>query len=126
MIYISNSKLFKCGLCDFEAKNLESLELHLKTCEIYECEECGFVSQSLAGMKKHRSEKNTKCESSTVFHIKMDRVKEEIATCTNYKQSELFLKKFFSKKNLQQRSLHQQTELIGPWGRQAILPNRCP
>ena len=86
-----HNKLFECGLCDFLAKNLESLNLHLKTCEIYECEECGFVSQSLIGMKNHRkSQKNTKCESSTVFHIKMDRINEELASCTNYKQSELF------------------------------------
>ena len=89
-----HSKIFECGLCDFQAKNLDSLELHLKTCEIYECEECELVSKSFVGMKNHRSEKNTKCESSTVFHVKMDRDNEETASCTDYQQSELFLKTF--------------------------------
>ena len=29
---------FECGLCEFVAKDLEALEIHLCTCEIYKCE----------------------------------------------------------------------------------------
>ena len=28
---------FECGLCEFSTNSLENLELHLKSCEIYEC-----------------------------------------------------------------------------------------
>ena len=29
-----------CGLCGFEAKDLEDLDIHLTTCEYYTCELC--------------------------------------------------------------------------------------
>jgi hypothetical protein len=32
-----HSANFECGLCEVEAKDLENLEMHLFTCEIYEC-----------------------------------------------------------------------------------------
>ena len=34
-------------------ESLENLELHLKTCEKYECEECEFTSKQISGIKKH-------------------------------------------------------------------------
>ena len=30
-----HSKKFECGLCDHEARNLENLETHLFTCEMF-------------------------------------------------------------------------------------------
>jgi hypothetical protein len=30
----------ECGLCDYTAKDLETLDTHLRTCEIYECVIC--------------------------------------------------------------------------------------
>ena len=51
-----HSESFECGLCDFEAKTLDNLELHLTTCETYECEECEFVSTHISGIEKHFSE----------------------------------------------------------------------
>ena len=33
---------FECGLCEYTGNTLENLELHLVSCEIYECEECQF------------------------------------------------------------------------------------
>ena len=84
-----HSKLFECGLCDFETNTLENLELHLKTCETYECEECEFVSKTISGIKIHISE-SKKCASSNICHIKIDRNNEELAKCTEYKPSDLF------------------------------------
>ena len=40
--------------CDFNAKTLESV--HIKTCEIYECENCEFVSKQLSGTKNNMRE----------------------------------------------------------------------
>ena len=31
---------FECGLCEYEAKELEALEIHLLTCECYNCRIC--------------------------------------------------------------------------------------
>ena len=30
---------FECGLCDYEATDIENLEIHLSTCEYYKCDE---------------------------------------------------------------------------------------
>ena len=62
-----HSELFECGLCDFEAKTLDNLELHLTTCETYECEEYEFVSKHISGIKKHFLE-NIKCAYSRICH----------------------------------------------------------
>ena len=48
-----NTDNFECGLCDSKFKDLDSLELHLRTCEIYECAECYEKSRFLSEMKKH-------------------------------------------------------------------------
>ena len=74
---------------DYEAKSLDNLEIHLKTCEIYECEDCEYVSKQLSGIKQHISEIQ-KCSSSNILHIKMDRNNDQLASCTEYKQSDIF------------------------------------
>ena len=35
--YSDNSE---CGFCDTKFEDLDSLELHLRTCEMYECSKC--------------------------------------------------------------------------------------
>ena len=46
---------FECGLCDDKFDKLEDLEIHLNTCEIYECNfsDCLIRLRSLSEMKKH-------------------------------------------------------------------------
>ena len=49
---------FECGLCDQTFENLEILETHLSTCEVYECgeslnNECFYRDKHLSEMKKH-------------------------------------------------------------------------
>ena len=48
-----SNKSIECGLCYFQTQDLETLNLHLKTCEIYECNECEIVSKEISGIKKH-------------------------------------------------------------------------
>lgn len=50
-----DSKHFECGLCDAKFEDLDSLELHLRTCEMYECSECYLKLRDLSDMKKHAS-----------------------------------------------------------------------
>ena len=44
---------FECGLCKFAAGNVDNLELHLATCEIYECHECEIKEKSLSSIKNY-------------------------------------------------------------------------
>ena len=53
-----HSKPIECGLCQFKAKNSENLDIHLQTCEIYECRACEHVTTQIAGMKTHIKESN--------------------------------------------------------------------
>ena len=92
-LQIHNGKIhmenLECGLCDCKTKDFETLNLHLKTCEIYECNKCEFVANQLSGIRKHMRESND-CSLSTFHHIKIDRNNDEEAAFTEYEQSELF------------------------------------
>ena len=44
---------FECGLCEKTEETLENLEIHLLSCEIYECEECQLRSRFLKVLKIH-------------------------------------------------------------------------
>ena len=85
----SHSKIMECGLCQFVPKDLENLNIHLKTCETYECDTCDHVTKTIANMKKHIRE-SKECESSTIYHIKIDRKDVNEANSKEYKQSEIF------------------------------------
>ena len=75
----------ECGLCDYPAKDLENLNLHLTTCEIYECMQCEFVAKQITGIRKHM-----KASLSTIHHVKIDRNNDKEAAFTEYEQSALF------------------------------------
>ena len=67
-----HSENYECGLCDSEYKNLEDLELHLFTCERYECYQtkCHFNVQTIREIKDHIREKH---EAGSFIHLKMNR-----------------------------------------------------
>ena len=84
-----HNKNIECGLCDFQSKDLDTLNLHLKTCEIYECNECEFVAKQISNIKKH-VKNNIKCKDTMVYHVKIDRDNDEEATVKEYQLCELF------------------------------------
>ena len=84
-----HSQNFECGLCDFPAKDLETLNLHLITCEIYECNKCEHVVKKISSIKKHMHISKD-CNSSTIHHVKIDRNDNEEADNKEYEQNELF------------------------------------
>ena len=43
----------KCGLCNFVAKNLEELNLHMSTCQIYVCDDCYYTIIHIDEIKEH-------------------------------------------------------------------------
>ena len=81
-----HSKLFECGLCDFEAKTLENLELPPEN--MWDL----WMWRMWICIKKHFSE-NKKCDASRICHIKMDGNNAELANCKEYNQSDLYWRK---------------------------------
>ena len=63
---------YECGLCDFEATNLENLEIHLVTCEIYQCDNCKTKFKSIKDIKEHIEEKYSR-RYEYVHHLKLHR-----------------------------------------------------
>ena len=62
---------FEFGLCDHIAKDLESLETHLSTCETYKCNICDKIVTKLQDIKTHFLENHkTKESNQLVKHIK--------------------------------------------------------
>ena len=57
-----NSNNYECGFCDAKFNDLPSLELHLRTCEIYECSVCYRKDKNLNDMKKHFVNDHAECE----------------------------------------------------------------
>ena len=57
----SNSQLhingyIECGLCETTAKELECLEIQLKTCDTYECVNCEKESKKISDIRRHMTE----------------------------------------------------------------------
>ena len=69
-----HSENYEFGLCDFEAGSSENIEMHLSTCELFECDNpfCEFICKSLTDMKKHIREKDEQ-EKGYASHFKLDR-----------------------------------------------------
>ena len=63
--------------------------LHLKTCEIYECNECECVAKQISGIKKH-IKNNNGCRDTSIHHVKIDRDNGEEAAAKEHQQCDLF------------------------------------
>ena len=62
---------FECGLCNFEAKDLENLELHLLTCEMFKCKICGKRIFQFSNLKNHFQDNHELSEKHRmVTHVK--------------------------------------------------------
>ena len=62
---------YDCGLCDIEFGNLEDLEIHLNTCEIYKCRDCSHKETNVSDIKKHVKSKHE--GSTNIDHLKISR-----------------------------------------------------
>ena len=67
-----HSESLECGLCDCKYKNLDDLDVHLFTCEVYECYEtkCEFKVKTLNEIKNHIRVKH---EEGTFIHLELSR-----------------------------------------------------
>ena len=78
---------FECGLCDAKFDDLYTLEIHLRTCEVYECFECALKERNLSDLKKHVVEDHEDCD--TIHHMKIDLENLTKVIIKSYKLSEL-------------------------------------
>ena len=81
---------FECALCGDGFENKVDLETHLRTCEIYECDNypCWLRMKNLSHMKKHITEKHN-ISSTIINHLKIDRESEFLVSSTSYKLEDL-------------------------------------
>ena len=86
-IFNCNVEEFECGLCEIKFKIVGDLDIHLKTCEVYECCECCIRNKSLEEMKRHVQEDHE--GANALNHLKMDRDDISKVTLKYYLLSEL-------------------------------------
>ena len=60
----------ECGFCDEKFIDLVSLELHLRTCEVYECSECYIKIRNISEIKRHAVEDHEDCD--VIHHLKIN------------------------------------------------------
>ena len=82
---------FECSICDYEAKDLETLETHLITCKFYTCVICDKNMLTFTDIKTHFLDKHSIYENSRgVFHTKPTRDNNEIYETTFHSFVSLF------------------------------------
>ena len=88
-----HSDQLECGICNYEADNLENLTIHLATCEIYKCEDCELKVKTLNEVKNHvEKEHLTRIDFNFIYimHIKQNRTDCEVIDETSHKAIGLF------------------------------------
>ena len=76
-----------CGLCEWKSDNLENLDIHLKSCEVYECQGCDQRFCSLTDVKLHIEEEHGK--ETSLLHLKMNRAFDKFVDVNKYSFSEV-------------------------------------
>ena len=76
-----HSEKNECALCDFEGKNLETIDIHLSTCECYACGLCENKFTQLSQVKEHFKNTHQESKQSSCYgvkHIKQSRKNKEV------------------------------------------------
>ena len=76
---------FECGLCENKFESLESLEVHLQTCEKFKCRLCELTGKTLSELKKHTKDRHKDAyQGGMIYHIKLDRINFKDVTYTGH------------------------------------------
>ena len=71
-----HSGYYDCVLCGYRARDEESLDTHLFTCEIFTCENCDpkFVAKTFPDIKTHlTNEHSNDSRTTNILHLNLDR-----------------------------------------------------
>ena len=77
--------------CDYVAADIESLETHLFTCEIYRCLNCHNQFTNLTSVKKHVNDEHDG-KPTWIKHTKQDRKDSDYYKSDDHKSKDLFNK----------------------------------
>ena len=81
------TEIFECGLCEETFVEEVDLEIHLRTCETYECSDCWKRLKNLSDIKSHIQEKHE--EFTTLNHLKINRESEFEVKINSYSLNEV-------------------------------------
>ena len=81
---------FECGLCEYIAEDLENLDLHLLTCEVYKCNKCGNIFKNLQDLKQHFLTEHENEKHKTTTHMKQSREDRHSFDTRGYSFEDLF------------------------------------
>ena len=72
----------ECGLCENNFENMENLNLHLQTCEIYRCRRCVKKENNISDIKLHVEKKHNDIRSGATIidHLKISRIAKDEVT----------------------------------------------
>ena len=84
----NHSEIISCGMCNFEANQIETLDTHTFTCEMYKCNVCKLPFLHLHTLKSHM--KNEHYGSGCLSHFKRQLINQEFFDETIHFASELF------------------------------------
>ena len=73
-----HGEIIECGLCNFEATDIEHLSLHIATCESYTCEECIYRTKHLHEIKEHLNNIHENIKYQEIIHAKINRKDSEL------------------------------------------------
>ena len=71
----AHSDIIDCGLCDLEFEKVEDLEIHITTCEIYQCRYCSKKEKTVSNIKKHTQSFHS--DGAIIDHLKISRRNKE-------------------------------------------------
>ena len=79
----AHSENFECGLCESEMEDLETLELHLFTCDVYKSCYCNERIKTLHYLKVHaiEDEDHKRQRTIRIIHAKISRENSEEMAC---------------------------------------------
>ena len=76
----THTDTFECGLCEQDVGNVENLETHLHTCEIYRCRRCYTKETKISEIKAHVFRKHKGIQDTLIDHLKISRTDESEVT----------------------------------------------
>ena len=76
----THTETLECGLCETEFENLDNLELHIKTCEVYQCRHCQKRELSISTIKDHIKIHIQSLGHGMLDHLKMSRYTPNLVT----------------------------------------------
>ena len=70
-------------------QNFENLDIHLNTCEVYQCGGCEKILKTIKDVKNHIEEKQYEDGWHFVYHLKLDRNKSNEVREKIYRSDEI-------------------------------------